>query len=163
MERKTHKESWKGEESVKERFLLREDKVVPFIDGELFCLCCHMSVSAVCAVWLCPLYGEHELRVDGGVWRWLWLLELRGCVLMTSFGAATVRLCLCCAFVGPGHVLFQQPSAVQLPWFDARVLATRGHLHDHVSRASLHWPLLHSSRTSHSFSHRRVHIGAGAD
>jgi SPX domain protein involved in polyphosphate accumulation len=34
VERKTHKESWKGEESVKERFLIREDKVVPFIDGE---------------------------------------------------------------------------------------------------------------------------------
>lgn len=34
MERKTHKESWKGEESVKERFVLRDDKVVPFIDGE---------------------------------------------------------------------------------------------------------------------------------
>lgn len=34
MERKTHKESWKGEESVKERFLIAEDKVVPFIDGD---------------------------------------------------------------------------------------------------------------------------------
>eukprot|EP00197_Chlamydomonas_leiostraca_P000109 CAMPEP_0202888524 /NCGR_PEP_ID=MMETSP1391-20130828/43232_1 /ASSEMBLY_ACC=CAM_ASM_000867 /TAXON_ID=1034604 /ORGANISM="Chlamydomonas leiostraca, Strain SAG 11-49" /LENGTH=704 /DNA_ID=CAMNT_0049571829 /DNA_START=1666 /DNA_END=3777 /DNA_ORIENTATION=+ len=34
MERKTHKESWKGEESVKERFLVKEDKVVAFIDGE---------------------------------------------------------------------------------------------------------------------------------
>ncbi|GFH07673.1 SPX domain-containing protein, partial [Haematococcus lacustris] len=34
MERKTHKESWKGEESVKERFQLPEDKVVAFIDGE---------------------------------------------------------------------------------------------------------------------------------
>ena len=33
VERKTHKESWKGEESVKERFLLAEDKVVPFLDG----------------------------------------------------------------------------------------------------------------------------------
>ncbi|KAF5830825.1 VTC domain-containing protein [Dunaliella salina] len=34
VERKTHKESWKGEESVKERFTISEDKVVPFIDGE---------------------------------------------------------------------------------------------------------------------------------
>jgi SPX domain protein involved in polyphosphate accumulation len=34
MERKTHKESWKGEESVKERFTLPEDKVVAFLDGE---------------------------------------------------------------------------------------------------------------------------------
>mmetsp|Transcript_16483 Transcript_16483/g.28259 ORF Transcript_16483/g.28259 Transcript_16483/m.28259 type:complete len:740 (-) Transcript_16483:558-2777(-) len=34
MERKTHKESWKGEESVKERFLVREDNVVGFIDGD---------------------------------------------------------------------------------------------------------------------------------
>ncbi len=33
MERKTHKESWKGEESVKERFVLEEDKVVTFLDG----------------------------------------------------------------------------------------------------------------------------------
>jgi SPX domain protein involved in polyphosphate accumulation len=34
VERKTHKESWKGEESVKERFVLPEDKVVPFLDGD---------------------------------------------------------------------------------------------------------------------------------
>ncbi|GIL87349.1 hypothetical protein Vretifemale_15424 [Volvox reticuliferus] len=33
-ERKTHKESWKGEESVKERFALPSDKVVAFMDGE---------------------------------------------------------------------------------------------------------------------------------
>ncbi|GLI70122.1 hypothetical protein VaNZ11_014928 [Volvox africanus] len=33
-ERKTHKESWKGEESVKERFTLPCDKVVAFMDGE---------------------------------------------------------------------------------------------------------------------------------
>jgi SPX domain protein involved in polyphosphate accumulation len=29
LERKTHRESWKGEESVKERFTLKEDKVRP--------------------------------------------------------------------------------------------------------------------------------------
>lgn len=34
MERKTHKESWKGEESVKERFLIAEQNVTAFIDGE---------------------------------------------------------------------------------------------------------------------------------
>lgn len=34
VERKTHRESWKGEESVKERFILPEDKMVPFLDGE---------------------------------------------------------------------------------------------------------------------------------
>lgn len=34
MERKTHRESWKGEESVKERFTLPEDKMVPFLEGE---------------------------------------------------------------------------------------------------------------------------------
>lgn len=33
VERKTHKESWKGEESVKERFTIAEEKVVAFIDG----------------------------------------------------------------------------------------------------------------------------------
>ena len=33
VERKTHRESWKGEESVKERFVLPEDKVVPFLEG----------------------------------------------------------------------------------------------------------------------------------
>jgi SPX domain protein involved in polyphosphate accumulation len=33
-ERKTHRESWKGEESVKERFTLPSDKVVAFMDGE---------------------------------------------------------------------------------------------------------------------------------
>lgn len=33
-ERKTHRESWKGEESVKERFTLPDDKVVAFMDGE---------------------------------------------------------------------------------------------------------------------------------
>lgn len=34
IERKTHRESWKGEKSVKERFTLPEDKVVPYIEGE---------------------------------------------------------------------------------------------------------------------------------
>jgi VTC domain len=34
VERKTHRESWKGEESVKERVVLPEDKVVPFMEGE---------------------------------------------------------------------------------------------------------------------------------
>ena len=35
MERKTHRESWKGEESVKERFTLQEEQVVPFLTGKL--------------------------------------------------------------------------------------------------------------------------------
>eukprot|EP00775_Hariotina_reticulata_P007348 gene7348-7559_t len=34
VERKTHRESWKGEESVKERFTLDESKVVPFLEME---------------------------------------------------------------------------------------------------------------------------------
>ncbi len=34
MERKTHRESWKGEESVKERFMLPENKMVPYLEGE---------------------------------------------------------------------------------------------------------------------------------
>ncbi|CAD7705264.1 unnamed protein product [Ostreobium quekettii] len=34
VERKTHQESWKGEESVKERCMLKEDKVVSFLEGE---------------------------------------------------------------------------------------------------------------------------------
>ena len=34
VERKTHRESWKGEESVKERFALPENKVFPFLTGE---------------------------------------------------------------------------------------------------------------------------------
>ena len=34
VERKTHRESWKGEESVKERFTLPEPKMVPFLEGE---------------------------------------------------------------------------------------------------------------------------------
>lgn len=34
VERKTHREGWKGEESVKERFQLPEDKVVPFLEGD---------------------------------------------------------------------------------------------------------------------------------
>lgn len=34
VERKTHRESWKGEESVKERFTLPEHKMVPFLEGE---------------------------------------------------------------------------------------------------------------------------------
>ena len=34
VERKTHRESWKGEESVKERFTLPESKMVPFLEGE---------------------------------------------------------------------------------------------------------------------------------
>eukprot|EP00798_Chlamydomonas_sp_ICE-L_P020547 gene20547-27337_t len=34
VERKTHRESWKGECSVKERFVITADRVVPFLDGE---------------------------------------------------------------------------------------------------------------------------------
>lgn len=34
IERKTHRESWKGEKSIKERFTLPEEKVVPYIEGE---------------------------------------------------------------------------------------------------------------------------------
>ena len=34
IERKTHKESWKGEISVKERFTLPPDMVIPFLKGE---------------------------------------------------------------------------------------------------------------------------------
>ncbi|KAK9825865.1 hypothetical protein WJX81_006134 [Elliptochloris bilobata] len=34
VERKTHRESWKGEESVKERFMLPESKMVPYLEGE---------------------------------------------------------------------------------------------------------------------------------
>eukprot|EP00899_Mesostigma_viride_P021788 jgi/Mesvir1/29610/Mv21464-RA.3 len=34
VERKTHKESWKGELSVKERFTLKEEQVMPFLRGE---------------------------------------------------------------------------------------------------------------------------------
>ena len=33
MERKTHRESWKGEESVKERITLTEPQVIPFLEG----------------------------------------------------------------------------------------------------------------------------------
>jgi SPX domain protein involved in polyphosphate accumulation len=32
VERKTHRESWKGEESVKERIVLPEENVVPFLE-----------------------------------------------------------------------------------------------------------------------------------
>ena len=32
VERKTHRESWKGEESVKERIVLAEENVVPFLE-----------------------------------------------------------------------------------------------------------------------------------
>ena len=35
VERKTHRESWKGEESVKERFTLKEEQVVPFLTAQL--------------------------------------------------------------------------------------------------------------------------------
>jgi SPX domain protein involved in polyphosphate accumulation/uncharacterized membrane protein YidH (DUF202 family) len=34
VERKTHREGWKGEKSVKERFTIPEEKVVPYIEGE---------------------------------------------------------------------------------------------------------------------------------
>ncbi|WPT18114.1 Vacuolar transporter chaperone 4 [Picochlorum sp. SENEW3] len=34
VERKTHRESWKGEKSIKERFTLPEERIVPYIEGE---------------------------------------------------------------------------------------------------------------------------------
>ena len=33
VERKTHRESWKGEESVKDRITLPKSKIVDFLDG----------------------------------------------------------------------------------------------------------------------------------
>lgn len=33
VERKTHRESWKGEESVKDRITLPKAKIVEFLDG----------------------------------------------------------------------------------------------------------------------------------
>ena len=33
VERKTHRESWKGEESVKDRITLPKGKIVEFLDG----------------------------------------------------------------------------------------------------------------------------------
>ena len=33
VERKTHRESWKGEESVKDRITLPKTKIVEFLDG----------------------------------------------------------------------------------------------------------------------------------
>ena len=33
VERKTHRESWKGEESVKDRITLPKSKIVEFLDG----------------------------------------------------------------------------------------------------------------------------------
>ncbi|KAL4855568.1 Vacuolar transporter chaperone 4 [Chlorella vulgaris] len=35
VERKTHKETWKGDESLKERFTLKEDQVLMYLDGDL--------------------------------------------------------------------------------------------------------------------------------
>ena len=33
MERKTHREDWTGEKSVKERFIIKEDKMNDFLTG----------------------------------------------------------------------------------------------------------------------------------
>ena len=33
VERKTHREGWKGEMSVKERFMLKESQVIPFLEN----------------------------------------------------------------------------------------------------------------------------------
>lgn len=33
VERKTHREGWKGEESVKDRITLQKDNIVGFLDG----------------------------------------------------------------------------------------------------------------------------------
>eukprot|EP01024_Parvocaulis_polyphysoides_P026125 TRINITY_DN2383_c0_g1_i13.p1 TRINITY_DN2383_c0_g1~~TRINITY_DN2383_c0_g1_i13.p1 ORF type:complete len:750 (-),score=93.88 TRINITY_DN2383_c0_g1_i13:114-2363(-) len=46
VERKTHKESWKGEESVKERFVLQPEKVVPFLEGEYTLECAQSDLRA---------------------------------------------------------------------------------------------------------------------
>lgn len=34
MERKTHREDWTGEKSVKERFIIKEDKMNDFLSGK---------------------------------------------------------------------------------------------------------------------------------
>lgn len=69
MERKTHRESWKGEESVKDRFTLPENQMVPFLTGEygqqqaehdisakvLAPFCC--LPGCLCAVLCCHLHA----------------------------------------------------------------------------------------------------------
>jgi len=60
VERKTHKESWKGEESVKERFVLAEDKVVPFLDGD-YTLEMAIKDNAAAAAKKGKTMSEHEI------------------------------------------------------------------------------------------------------
>eukprot|EP00983_Pelagomonas_calceolata_P068672 1150028-Pelagomonas_calceolata.AAC.2 len=61
VERKTHKESWKGEESVKERFTISEDKVVPFIDAWLYAPIHSHKSSFMLAAWLVALMVSHKV------------------------------------------------------------------------------------------------------
>ncbi len=49
VERKTHRESWKGEESVKDRITLPKAKIVDFLDGS------YMAIKEG-RVRLCPLF-----------------------------------------------------------------------------------------------------------
>lgn len=70
MERKTHRESWKGEESVKDRFTVAEDKMVPFLTGEYTVEQARRDISAkvctlaaACAM-RCPWAGRGSCAVE---------------------------------------------------------------------------------------------------
>ena len=77
VERKKHKESWKGEESVKERFHLRAEQVVPFLEGEL-------SVEAL----IDELKAKASAGREGGrVGAWAHALRVWGCECGCGRGA----------------------------------------------------------------------------
>lgn len=61
MERKTHRESWKGEESVKDRFTLPEHLMVPFLTAEYTVDQAKRDMaSKVCGLCLCQTAAASE-------------------------------------------------------------------------------------------------------
>ena len=72
VERKTHEDSWTGELSVKERFALPADKVVPFMDGAYtveevrrgLCLCISASLHLCISVSL-PFVPKRSPNTPG--------------------------------------------------------------------------------------------------
>jgi hypothetical protein len=76
VERKTHRESWKGEESVKERFTLDTTQVVPFLEMEYDWAkvggwgCWGLDWGAVCGFWLASWAKVRRVGMVGFVRFW---------------------------------------------------------------------------------------------
>ena len=76
MERKTHRESWKGEESVKDRFTLSEPRMLPFLVSEFTVDQAKAELQKKVAAFAAGRMGDSVWRPPAGMTSSSWAGEL---------------------------------------------------------------------------------------